>query len=138
MQLLACKLIRKHFCGKFVIPMDFKERENFNNNSHFGDQPASFTTFNKFFCKYIGGSIQLVFQGLDTSREEKTCSLISSGWFVFVSSCYMRWNYFSYYQKQSNINRNLNMCGSCWKCKIDIDMILNSERLNKEINLCNR
>jgi len=50
LQLLGCKLIREHKCGTFIVPMDFEEK-NFNNNSYFGDQPESFSSFNYFFLQ---------------------------------------------------------------------------------------
>jgi len=102
--------------------MDFDEKDC-NPLSYFGDQKVSYLSFNKFFCKYIGGNINLRFQGLNATREEKILHLISVDWFRFNSSCYMNWNNFKSCQNDTKINVKLNMCGSCWKCKEDIEIL---------------
>jgi len=137
MELLLSPLIRFYKCGVFIVPMDYQEK-NFNCNSYFGDQPISFISFNKFFCKYVGGHVRLRFQGLEVTREDKTLTLINLGWFKYVSSCYMNWNYFDFYRNSNNINPVLNMCGSCWKCQLDINMFRKSKSLNKLIKLTNK
>jgi len=119
MQLLCVPLIRQHRCGLFVAPMDFEEK-NCTDCSHFGDQPVSYLSFNNFFCKYIGGDIKLKFNGLSVSRKDKIIHLIKIDWFKFVSSCYMNWNFFEMYRSINKMELNLNMCGSCWKCKEDL------------------
>jgi len=125
MQLLTVPIIKEFKCGIFVAPMDFEEK-NCNPLSHFGDQSVSFLSFNSFFSRYIGGKMKLKFQGLTVTRQAKTIHLIEIGWFKFVSSCYMNWNFFNKYQTECNINPELNMCGVCWKCKEDLKMFSTS------------
>jgi len=123
-QLLAAPIIRHYKCGTFIVPMDFQQVVR-DPNSYFGDMPSSFVTFNGFFSKYIGGKILIKFQGNLTSREEKITKLIEANFFKFNSSCYMNWNFFHYFQNKNKLNPDLNMCGSCWKCAIDLKIIKN-------------
>jgi hypothetical protein len=134
MQLLCVPLIRANLCGKFIVPQDYKEI-NYDRNSYFGDHPLSFTSFNSFFCRYIGGSLSVLFQGIEITRGNKTLRLIKINWFQFNSSCYMNWNYFDKFQENSRINPNITMCGVCWKCKIDLKMIKENSELSRLISL---
>lgn len=134
LQLLSVPLIRINQCGTFIIPQDFNE-SNYNNASYFGDHPLSFISFNSFYCKYVGGSIKLLFQGLDISRADKVLQLIKLNWFQFNSSCYMNWNFFEERQKRTRINPALSMCGECWKCKIDLKLFRENTQLSKLIKL---
>jgi hypothetical protein len=134
MQLLSAPLIRKYKCGLFIVPQDFGEVD-LECTTYFGDQPISFKSFNPFFCKYLGGRIELLFQGLEISRDNKVIHLIEINWFRFNSSCYMNWNFFTHFQSLNGMNPDLNMCGQCWKCKIDIKMIRSNNSLFSQIKL---
>lgn len=134
MQMLAVPLIRKYSCGLFIVPQDYQELD-YESTTYFGDQPVSFRSFNDFFCKFVGGSISLLFQGSEISRADKVLGLIELNWFQFNSSCYMNWNFFDYYQFENNINPALNMCGECWKCQIDLKMIKENFNLSRTVRL---
>lgn len=127
-------LIGNFSCGLFIIPQDFQE-SSYDPATYFSDQPISFQSFNAFFCYNLGGKIDLHFQGLEVSRADKVISLIEKKWFRFNSSCYMNWNFFDHYQRENNMNPELHMCGSCWKCQIDIEMTTNHPSLSKLIKL---
>jgi len=126
-QLLCSKIISENNVGTFVIPMDFEER-SFSSKSHFSDQPISFLSFQPFLCQFLGARININFNGLNVTRLKKVLKLLQLDWLRFNSSCYQNWNYFGMLQKKNNIPINLNMCGSCFKCKVDL-------KIYKELNI---
>jgi len=134
MQLLCAPLIREHKCGTFIVPQDYRAT-TYNKNAYFSDYPISFSAFLPFFSMYLGGRIKLSFQGIKVERARKVEKLLDIDWFKFNSSCYMNWNYFSFFQRKYFMNPLLNMCGICWKCKIDIKMIEEDEHLSKVLKL---
>jgi len=119
-QLLCVPLIEKYSVGTMIIPMDYLEK--LSDKEHFGDQSESYLFFNQLFCSILGGKISLKFNGACVPRIQKTRELLLIGWFQFVSSCYQSWNQFERRRKETQMSKSLNMCGKCFKCKIDIPL----------------
>jgi len=122
-QMLSIPIIVHHCCGLFIIPMDYNEK-NFNDKSHFSDQPISFISFLPYFRALLGDIITLKFNGLNTTRQDKVKQLLKINWLQFNTSCYQAWNWFDYFRTRNDSEYD-EMCGSCFKCKIDIEIYRN-------------